>query len=197
MTTMTNDQHSERTKGELIRRASKLFGSKGYFETSIEDILRETGLTKGALYHHFKDKKDLFRQVFIDARTQMEAVASAANPHGVDALDKLFADFETLAEFVRQKKLLQIIVVDPPSVFSPREWFKLNERYFVEPARLHLNELVKQRRLKSSDVDLLSIILVGATNEAMRRYWALGKETDLREIVNGMRVIFSPFLTPK
>lgn len=191
---LTNAEHTERTTREIIRRATRLFGTRGYHETSLADILAETGLTKGALYHHFKDKRDLFRQVFISARQEMLQIAGPENPDNLNALDKLFRDFKKLAEFVVEKKFLQIIVVDAPTVFTSKEWAQLNEKYFLEPTRQYLRELAKQNRLKDGSIDLLSLVLVGSVNEAMRTYWVSGRASRVHEIVDVVRLILSPFL---
>ena len=52
------------TRAELVRAARELFGEHGYADTSLDEIVTRAGVTKGALYHHFTGKEDLFRAVF-------------------------------------------------------------------------------------------------------------------------------------
>ena len=58
-----NVARGEATRGQLISIARRLFAERGYEDTSIEAVLREAGVSRGSLYHHFAGKKDLFRAV--------------------------------------------------------------------------------------------------------------------------------------
>ena len=53
---MARNKHPEETVQRILTTASKLFLEKGYEKTSLQDIIRETGLSKGAIYHHFSSK---------------------------------------------------------------------------------------------------------------------------------------------
>ena len=76
---MTNRPRGEITRGMLIEVARELFADRGYGLVSIEEILRRSGFSRGALYHHFRDKRDLFRAVFEQVdRELVERVAQAA-----------------------------------------------------------------------------------------------------------------------
>ena len=70
------------TKGELTRhnivtKSLQLFSVKGYFNTSISDILQATGLTKGGLYCHFRSKEEIWRAVYVDAVIVWKSVVFA------------------------------------------------------------------------------------------------------------------------
>ncbi len=82
------------TKGELTRRniiekSLQLFSVKGYFNTSISDILQATGLTKGGLYCHFKSKEDVWRAVYDDAVALWRAVVFKNMRSVADPLDRI------------------------------------------------------------------------------------------------------------
>ena len=57
------EQAGEATRAALVDASRALFSSRGYADVSIDDITRATGVTKGALYHHFEDKRALFQAV--------------------------------------------------------------------------------------------------------------------------------------
>ncbi len=63
---------SRRTRSTLLTAARELFAEQGYAHTSTEEILARTGVTRGALYYHFRDKVDLFRAVFCEVENFMQ-----------------------------------------------------------------------------------------------------------------------------
>src|SRR6202167_1188374 len=78
-------EQSQATRAALIKTARRLFARLGYAKTDIETVARRTRVTRGALYHHFKDKQDLFSAVFDLEKKKLtqkigEAAASQANP---------------------------------------------------------------------------------------------------------------------
>src|ERR671918_361237 len=71
-------ERSEATQSALVDSARDLFASEGYSDTQLDDVVREAGVTKGALYHHFQGKADLFRAVFEDEQRRLAKVVSYA-----------------------------------------------------------------------------------------------------------------------
>src|SRR4051794_2156134 len=67
------------TRRSLITSARALFGEKGYAATSVDEVVRHAGVTKGALYHHFRDKDDLFRAVVEEVK--LEVTTAAGNSY--------------------------------------------------------------------------------------------------------------------
>jgi AcrR family transcriptional regulator len=90
----TNDAMSTQTKELLIAAAVKLFSAQGYKETSLQEIAEEAGLTKGALYHHFRSKEDVLRRVHDD---MIEEVMAASRP----VLEAGTSPTATLRELIR------------------------------------------------------------------------------------------------
>src|SRR3954468_16929041 len=61
----TQPERTEATRGALVAAGLRLFGERGYAGVGTEEIVAAAGVTRGALYHHFRDKRDLFRAVFV------------------------------------------------------------------------------------------------------------------------------------
>src|SRR5215212_10613568 len=74
----TQAQRRAATTRALLDAARSLFAEKGYYETAAEEIVRRAGLTRGALYHHFEDKKDLFRVVVDEMEGEIDEEIEAA-----------------------------------------------------------------------------------------------------------------------
>ncbi len=68
---------AESTRRALLDSARSLFGERGYAGTSVDEVVRHAGLTKGALYHHFRDKDDLFRAVLEEVKRDVTSAAGA------------------------------------------------------------------------------------------------------------------------
>src|SRR3954451_17897894 len=67
----TQSERTEATRGALIAAARTLFGERGYAGVGTEEVVAAAGVTRGALYHHFRDKRDLFRAVFVAAEEDL------------------------------------------------------------------------------------------------------------------------------
>ena len=64
-------ERGQATRGRLVATAAKLFAEKGYEATSIEDLLRELGMSRGALYHHFNSKEAVFEAVLHEIEAEV------------------------------------------------------------------------------------------------------------------------------
>ena len=72
-------ERTETTKKLILEQAYRLFGKSGYSKTSVDDIAVKCGLTRGALYHHFNGKKELFATLCFDVEQEMQEAADRKN----------------------------------------------------------------------------------------------------------------------
>lgn len=110
---------SEATRAVLLDHACELFGDLGYAATSLDAVVAAAGLTKGALYHHFRGKKDLFRAVF--ERTEHEllrSVREAAPRSSQD--DRISQGLRLFLGAVSAPRYHRIVLHDGPSVLGPQ-----------------------------------------------------------------------------
>src|SRR3712207_3376948 len=77
------------TRRAVLTAARAAFGEKGYAATSVDEIVRRAGLTKGALYHHFRDKDDLFVAVVEEVKRDVTDVVGAAFVEAASHLDAI------------------------------------------------------------------------------------------------------------
>lgn len=124
-------EHAADTRGALIAAARRLFAAHGFDGTGTEQIVAEARVTRGALYHHFRDKADIFRAAMAEAAADVAArlideqlAAEAHSPmaeirEGVSA----FLDVCVGGDFQR------IVLVDGPRVLGSEAWEELVEQY--------------------------------------------------------------------
>jgi AcrR family transcriptional regulator len=117
----SNRERTEQTRQALLEAARLLFVERGYAETATPDIVAAAGVTRGALYHHFEDKKALFRAVIgQEAAAVAEAIearsSGSASPRQA-LLDGASAYFGAMAENGRT----QLLLLEAPAVLGPFE----------------------------------------------------------------------------
>jgi AcrR family transcriptional regulator len=91
-TVMSRAERQERTRGELVDAAERLFSDQGFRATSIDAVAAEAGFTKGAVYSNFASKEDLFFAVYerrVDRRVEEMEAAIAASPSAREAVERL------------------------------------------------------------------------------------------------------------
>jgi AcrR family transcriptional regulator len=162
-----HDLRSEATRQRLVTAARELFGARGYAGVGTEEIVRAAGVSRGALYHQFRDKAGLFAAVAeqieaeIAGRIAADDAVAAAGPAaalGIGARQFLDACAEPDVE--------RIILLDAPAVLGWEAWRELTGRYgrgLVEQAlrtAMHAGALARQ------PVVPLAHILIGALNES-------------------------------
>lgn len=117
---------SDLTRTTLVRTARALFGSKGYAATGTEELVHTAGVSRGALYHHFRDKRAVFEAVFGEVQAELrEAVTARWNEHADDpSWERLRAAAHRYLDLVTEPETQRIVVLDAPSVLGPRLWRK-------------------------------------------------------------------------
>src|SRR5919197_3190604 len=123
------DTHAEATRHALISAGRQLFGRLGYAEVSVETIARRARVTTGALYHHFRDKKHLFRAAFDQVNAELMKQVAVDSAQGSDPWEQLIAGCDAWLDACRDRSIRQIVLIDAPSVLGWEEWRKLDAPY--------------------------------------------------------------------
>ena len=92
---MARNKYPEETVQKILDIAGRLFMEKGYDRTSIQDIVNELGMSKGAVYHHFQSKEEIFNRIcsdFYDDGCWYEEIRKDKSLNGLQKLRKLFLD---------------------------------------------------------------------------------------------------------
>ena len=159
----TQEERSEATWGKLLAVARKLFRNRGYAETFIEEIAARAGVTKGAFYHHFPDKKAIFLAVFHETE-QALMEASAAGARGPDAWSRFRAGCRAFLEASLDPGVQRIILRDGPVVLGWEEWREIDARYSLGLIEAALQQAMAEGRVAGS-LKALAHLLFGALCE--------------------------------
>ena len=160
-----NVVRGEATRAQLIAIATRMFADRGYEDTSIEAVLREAGVSRGSLYHHFPSKEALFEAVAEDVETSVGAQTVAA-ADGIDApVDALRAGFLAWIRLAGDPVVQRILLIDAPSVLGWERWRSMEEDHALGLIRLVLQAIAEEGRLRPDLVGTLAHVLLASVNE--------------------------------
>lgn len=160
-----NAERGRATRERLIEIATRLFAAHGYDGTSIEAVLRESGMSRGSLYHHFAGKDALFWAVLEDLETRIGAALAEATRDAPDPVAVLRAGCLAWIRLAGDPVVQQIMLIDAPSVLGWRRWRELDEKHALGDIKAALTYAAEAGRLDRSQVDMSAHILLAAVNE--------------------------------
>ena len=164
----TQAERTEATRGRLIATARRLFGEKGFAATSTEEILSEAEVSRGALYHHFSSKTDLFRATFEAVEEELTAklLETATAGGETDPIKILELGFNAFLDQCLNPEVQRIVMLDAPTVLGWDTWHELDERYAFGTIKAVLAVAADSGRIEADAVDSLTHLLVGAVMQA-------------------------------
>ena len=159
-------ERAESTRDALVAAARRLFVDQGYYETSTEEIVTLAGVgTRGALYHHFADKRALFVAVFEAVEQDLVAAAGAALEDG-PPLAVLRAGLVGFLDASLSPEVQRVLLIDGPAVLGWQEWRAIEERYGLGGIQGMLELAVADGSLPPQPLEVLAHLLLAATDEA-------------------------------
>lgn len=154
------------TRERLVEVGRALFGERGYEATSIDSILAEAGVAKGALYHHFADKRELFDAVFDRAVAEYAGQVAAAASEAPGPLASLRQGCVAWLELARDPAIQRIAILDPPTAVGWARAREIDERHVLGGVRASLLQLAVEGRVPADQVDALAHMVLASVNEA-------------------------------
>ena len=163
---MRKAEQSAATRAALLQIARDLFAERGYADTPIEEICQRAAMTRGALYHHFRDKQEMFRAVFEDVEREfadriIAAAADKAGPWG-----RLNAGCIAFLDAYLEPAFRRIMMVDGPAVLGWETWRRIDGQYGLGLLRTGLQAVMDTGLIERQPLDPLAHLLLGALNEA-------------------------------
>lgn len=153
----------EATQKTLRRQARKLFAKKGYSGANTEELVESARVTKGALYHHFANKKELYHAVVEDAEQELVEKLEAAGA-GKPPWDRLRAMCRAYLDACRDPALARMLVLEAPVVLGWKAWCNLEQKYEVAAFARCLDEA----GALSEPAETLAQVILGALTTGAR-----------------------------
>ena len=154
------------TRAALVSAGRRLFGSKGFAATSVDDIARAARVTTGALYHHFPTKAAVFEAVFEQVHAEMLVASAEASAAADGALEQMAAGFGVFLDQVLEPEVQRILVTDGPAVLGLARFIELDERYALDSAVAAIEAANAAGLLRVADPPTLVRLLFGAMTRA-------------------------------
>jgi AcrR family transcriptional regulator len=149
------------TKRKLVEAATRQFGARGFDDASLVEIAREAGLTTGAIYHHFGDKRGLFQaaaeSIEVQIAAQIEAKISGLQPWAA-----LLEGIDTALSIAMLPHVQRIVIVDAPMVIGPAEWRAIQTRHGLGLLTSRLKQLSDEGVLQVEAIELTARLLLSA-----------------------------------
>lgn len=153
----SNRDRTEKTRAALMQAARALFVDKGYADTSTPEIVSAAGITRGALYHHFEDKRALFRAVVTDEALAVASAIERETPDGLQPLDALLKGSVAYLDAMRVPGRTRLLLIEGPSVLGLAETKKLDDENAARTLREGLQAVIDVHGLPLAALaDLLS-----------------------------------------
>ena len=165
MSSRTQTERSEATRGALIAAARGLFAERGYAAVGTEEIVRAAGVTRGALYHHFDGKRDLLRAVYERIESEIATQVAGRVTPGAGALATLSAGAELFLDHCLEPEVQRIVLLDAPAVLGWEEWREIGARYGLGLIAGLLTAGMESGEIRLQPVEPLAHALLGALDE--------------------------------
>jgi AcrR family transcriptional regulator len=164
----TQAERAAETRDALIGAARPLFASVGFADAALETIVRNAGVTRGALYHHFADKTELFAAVFERVEAEMairmgEAVAAAGHSDPVEIM-RLCSGL--WLDACAEPEVQRIVLLEALAVLGWERWSDIGHRYNIGFVKGLLTDAIESGSIPRQPVEATALTIMGALREA-------------------------------
>ncbi len=180
----TQAERSEATTGAIVAAAHRLFAAKGFAATSIDDILAAAGATRGALYHHFESKTEIFRAAFEEQEKVLMQAVTRASATKRDSWSAFRAGCEAFLEACLDPAMQRIVLIDAPSAIGWEAMREIEHRYARAVLELGLERAMEDGSIARRPVRPLANFLLGAMSESAM---GIARAPDPRATMNDAR----------
>ena len=151
------------TARDVLKQATELFAARGFADVSLDDVAQAANVTRGAVYHHFRNKAGLFRAVAAQLQAEVAtAVVTAAEAAGEGPHAQLRAGSHAFLDAITKGAAARVLLVEAPAVIGWSQWRELD----AENSVVHLRQALAEVGVEAELLDAMTAQLSGAMNEA-------------------------------
>jgi AcrR family transcriptional regulator len=172
---------------KLIEIARTHFTEYGYANTVLESIVHEAKLTRGAVYHHFRSKKELFRAVLEDVQREVAKRVEAEASTSEDPWQQLYLGCRAFIMAAVEESNRRIMLVDGPAVLGWETWREMDQNHSMRLLREQLAIMQKQGHFRMIPLDVLTHFISGGLNEAA--LWLANESAQPKALDETMEVL--------
>lgn len=164
----TQAERSAATRDALVAAGRALFGARGYANVGTEEVVRAAGVSRGALYHHFADKAELFAAVFesVEEMTSARIVAAVTAASPDDPIAAMRLGTAVFLDTCTEPEMARIMLLDAPAVLGAQGWSDISTEYNMGLAVQLITRGIELGRIPPQPAVPLARILLGALREA-------------------------------
>ncbi len=193
-------RQSEATRAKLMACARKLFAERGFAATGTKEIVTKAGVTRGALYHQFADKRGLFEAVFRQVEGEIVARMKIVFLSDAAPMQQLQVAAERYLGECMDPEIQQISLIDAPSVLGWQRWRSIEADFGLGLIMASLESAIEAGAISRRPVEPLAHILLGAFIEAgallacstNREQTKADLAESFRELLGGLAAVNNP-----
>ena len=164
--TPSKAEQADATRTALGAAARQLFTERGYAATSTTEIVERAGVTRGALYHHFAAKEDLFRAVFEQLEDEVTKHVAKEALTSADPLEQLRRGTRAYLDACIDPAVQRVVLLEGPSVLGWQTWQEIEQRYGYGLVVAGVDAAIGAGLISAQPVEPLAHVLFGALTEA-------------------------------
>lgn len=172
----------EETRAKLLATARQVISERGYADTSMDDLTAQAELTRGALYHHFGDKKGLLVAVVAQIDAEMDARLQKISDGASDAWEGFRERCRAYLEMAQEPEIQRIVLRDARAVLghsAPEE-----QRHCIASMQKMLEQLMQHGMVEQSDPEALALLIYGSLAEAA--FWIAESENSQERLIQSL-----------
>ena len=164
----TQAERSAATRDALVTAGRALFGARGYADVGTEEVVRAAGVSRGALYHHFADKAELFAAVLesVEEMTNARVVAAVMAAGPDDPITAMQRGTAAFLDICAEPEMARIMLIDAPAVLGAQGWSDASTESDIGLVVQLITHGIELGRIRPQPVVPLARILLGALREA-------------------------------
>lgn len=189
----SNSNRSQETRSALIEAARRLFTEKGYAATGTPEVVEQAGVTRGALYHHFKDKQDVFQAVVEAEAAQIAQEIEVNSAHTETPVDALIQGANAYFEAMRKPGRVRLLLLEGPAVLGPEEMRRIDMATGGQELRHGIKDALGENA-SNIEIDICADLVSAMFDRAAL---ACDAEADIKAYENAIALLLSILVQKK